>query len=93
MECIRTVSHSLIVNDEPPGLIRPSRGIRQGDPLSPCIFIMCMEVLSTTLIAKANQSQSGLGIKLSAGGNVSLASYLRMIGYYSVKRIRVVVPS
>ena len=67
MECITTTSYSLLVNDESTGLIKPTRGIRQGDPLSPYIFILCMEALSTALFTASAQSKSGLGIKLSPG--------------------------
>jgi len=66
-ECITPVSYSLLVNDEPSGLIRPTRGIRQGDPLSPYIFILCMEALSSALLKESLQSKIGIGIKLSTG--------------------------
>jgi len=64
-ECMSSVSYSFLINGEPNGFIKPTRGIRQGDPLSPYIFILCMEVLNQRLLYESNRPKSGLGVKIS----------------------------
>ena len=64
MVCAKTVSYSVLVNGEPKGLIRPTRGIRQGDPISPFLFPLCTEGLHS-LISKAKREGAIHGFDLS----------------------------
>ncbi|KAK2655927.1 hypothetical protein Ddye_008979 [Dipteronia dyeriana] len=49
MNCVSTVSYSLKLNREILGNINPSKGLRYGDPLSPYLFLICDEGLSSML--------------------------------------------
>ena len=42
MPCIKLVSFSFLLNGEPIGNIKSSRVRRQGDPLSPYLFLVCI---------------------------------------------------
>ena len=47
--CISLVRFSVLVNVSPTGFFSSSRGLRQGDPLSPLFFLLVMEALSRLL--------------------------------------------
>ena len=52
MSCISTILTSILMNGVALDPIYPSRGIRQGDPLYPYLFIMCMDFLGQLIQEK-----------------------------------------
>ena len=63
MQCITTVSYSMIINGSVHGCIFPTRGLRQGDPLSPYLFLLCVDGFSSLIKdAARNQLLSGISI-------------------------------
>lgn len=63
-QCTRTISFQMQVNEELTESFQPKRGLRQGDPLSPYLFIICQNVLSC-MIAKAEEAGWLKGVKIS----------------------------
>ena len=64
MCCVRSVSFSVLLNGQSYGHFRPKRGIRQGDPLSPFLFILCAEALVHTM-NQAEHQRLVSGMKLA----------------------------
>jgi hypothetical protein len=63
-QCISTSSFSIMMDGSPYGNFSPSRGLRQGDPLSPFLFILGSEALSR-IIFKEENSGNLHGIRIA----------------------------
>ena len=67
MVCVTSVTYSIMVNGAPRGYIKPGHGLRQGDSLSPYLFLLCAEGLSA-LLRKAERDSLIKGISICKGG-------------------------
>ncbi|XP_019181782.1 PREDICTED: uncharacterized protein LOC109176840 [Ipomoea nil] len=66
MLCVTTVSYNILLNGSRSLPIAPTRGLKQGDPLSPYLFIICAEGLS--LLLQQAQSQGKIhGCRVARG--------------------------
>lgn len=51
--CVTTVEYKVNLNGTLVGPVTPGRGLRQGDPLSPYLFLLCVEGISHKLMEAA----------------------------------------
>uniref|UniRef100_A0A803Q1S7 Reverse transcriptase domain-containing protein n=1 Tax=Cannabis sativa TaxID=3483 RepID=A0A803Q1S7_CANSA len=68
MACVSSATFSFSLNQQVMGTVKPTRGIRQGDPLLPYLFLLCSEGLSSLINYKTQQRQPqshSLGIKIA----------------------------
>lgn len=67
MLCVKTVSYNFYLNGMHIGPVFFRRGLRQGDPLSPYLFILCVEGLSNVIdVASTKGVIHGCNISPSA---------------------------
>ena len=64
MQCVTTTSFSILINGSPFSFFKRSRGVRQGDPLSPFLFVLATEVLAR-LIKREVSNNKIIGYKLA----------------------------
>ena len=67
MVCVTSTTYSVMLNKESKGYVFLGRGLRQGDPLSPYLFLICVEGLSA-LMGKAERDSLIKGISICRGG-------------------------
>lgn len=67
MQCVTIVDFGVLINGRPRRKFKPTRGLRQGDPLSPYLFLIVSEVLSL-LIQNATELGYIDGIRVSGHG-------------------------
>ena len=84
MRCVRSVTYSIKINGSPRGHIIPSRGIRQSNPLSPYLFLLCAKGLSALI--KVSVARGDMkGVSVCCGGPIYLTYFLQMTASYSIK--------
>jgi len=66
MGTVRSVNYSVLINGIPHGTIKPQRGIRQGDPLSPYLFILCADILIHLINSRVSHGDN-YGLRIGNG--------------------------
>jgi hypothetical protein len=67
MECVKSITYSVVINGNQVGHIIPTRGLRQGDPQSSYLFLVCAKVLSV-MLQRAESTRAITGVPTSKNG-------------------------
>lgn len=67
MQCVSSIEYTLLINGSVTKSFKPSQGLRQGDPLSPYIFLTCANILSISL-TQVEDLKKIKGIKVNRNG-------------------------
>lgn len=62
-----SVSYSVVINGEAKGFFKPTRRLRQGDPLSPYLFLLCAKGF-TAVLAREERLGHITGFRVARGG-------------------------
>lgn len=85
MHYVSTISYFILLNSLPGDFFRPQRGLRQGDPYSPYLFVICIEGLSS-LVYQIERRHLFFGLHVcKAAPMCNLLYFLRMIALFSLK--------
>ena len=81
-----TASFSILINGASAGFFRSARGLRQGNPLSPYLFVLGMDILSH-LINKVVEGNFLSGCKFEGVRGDPLSPYLFVLGMDILSRL------
>lgn len=66
MQCVTMTTYSILLNGREGAMFKPSCGLCQGDPISPYLYLICVEG-SSVLLSKAERVKLIHGIKAARG--------------------------
>uniref|UniRef100_A0A803QS55 Reverse transcriptase domain-containing protein n=1 Tax=Cannabis sativa TaxID=3483 RepID=A0A803QS55_CANSA len=72
LSCLQGASYSLLLNGRIQGSFKGEKGLRQGDPMSPLLFVLIMEYLSRLLIQSSKMKGFGFHPLCKSLGLVNL---------------------
>lgn len=85
-----SITYKLLINDSSGGEVEPERGLRQGNPLSSYLFILCTDILSK--LPTANSDVQGIKVSRNAPAisHLLYADDLLLAGRVNVKSARAI---